>query len=544
MIAWTDHLIVAPVALPLGSGAMMLMLGERRQFAKGAISIVTTLLLLAVSLVLLQAASGIGAPSHATASARAYLIGDWPAPFGIVLVLDKLSALMLVLTAVLGVTTLVYGFARWNRAGPRFHTLLLFQLMGLNGAFLTGDLFNLFVFFEVVLAASYGLLLHGSGTNRVRIGLHYVAINVATSLLFLIGVSLIYGVTGTLNMADLVARIAAVRPADLALLQSGAAILGLAFLVKAGMWPLGFWLPTAYSAATPPVAALFVILSKVGIYALLRTSLLFFGDEAGAAFHFADDALLWGGMATIAFGTIGVLSSQTLSRLAGFCILISSGTLLATVGTGDVKVLSGALFYLASSTLGISAFYLLIELVERGESERGSAPLTEPVFDDEYTGAIEPEEESEVGVVIPATIAILGGGFVFCSLLLAGLPPLSGFIAKFAILDGLIGLQRITAPTTWILIALIILSGVATLIAMTRAGIDLLWTPGEGAQPDLRLIEAAPVGMLLALCLGLMIFAGPVLTYMEQTARALHDRGAYRSAVTSAPRGNSPGVSR
>lgn len=544
MIAWTDHLIVAPIALPLASGAVMLMLGERRHVAKSAISILTTLLLLAVSLALVHSTSGTGLSSDTAPNARAYLIGDWPAPFGIVLVLDRLSALMLVLTAILGCTTLVYGFARWNRAGPRFHTLFLFQLMGLNGAFLTGDLFNLFVFFEVVLSASYGLLLHGSGTDRVRIGLHYVAINVATSLLFLIGVSLIYGVTGTLNMADLTAHIAAVPPGDLALLQSGAAILGLAFLVKAGMWPLGFWLPTAYSAATPPVAALFVILSKVGIYALLRTSLLFFGDEAGAAFHFADDVLLWGGMATIAFGTIGVLSSQTLSRLAGFCIVISSGTLLATVGTGNVTVLSGALFYLASSTLGISAFYLLIELVERGETERGSAPLTEPVFDDEYTGALEPDEGSEVGVVIPATIALLGGGFIFCSILLAGLPPLSGFIAKFAILDGLIGLQRITAPSTWVLIALIILSGVATLVAMTRAGIDLLWTPGEGAQTDLRLIEAAPVGILLALCLGLMIFAGPVVAYMEETARALHDRGAYRSAVTSAPRANSPKVSR
>jgi hypothetical protein len=133
---------------------------------------------------------------------RVYRLGDWPALFAIVLVLDRLSALMLALTAVLGLAALVFSLARWHRAGAHFHPLLQFQLMGLNGAFLTGDLFNLFVFFEVMLAASYGLALHGSGTARVRAGLHYVAINLAASLLFLVAVSVVYGISGTLNMAD------------------------------------------------------------------------------------------------------------------------------------------------------------------------------------------------------------------------------------------------------------------------------------------------------------------------------------------------------
>ncbi len=539
MAAWMDHLIVAPILLPLAGSALMLLFDERRRILKSVIAAATCLALLAIALLLLQATASSGFANEP--ATRAYLIGNWPAPFGIVLVVDWLSALMLVLTSVLGVTSLLYASARWDRAGPRFHALFLLQLMGLNGAFLTGDLFNLFVFFEVLLAASYGLMLHGSGPARVKAGLHYVSINVAASLLFLIGASLIYGVTGTLNMADLASRIPAVAGTDLALLQSGMAVLGIAFLVKAGMWPLGFWLPKTYAAAAPPVAALFAILSKVGIYALLRVYLLLFGEGAGGSTNFGQEWLLFGGMATIAFGTIGVLSSRSLSRVAGYCIIISSGTLLATIGAGKGAGLAGALFYLVSSTLAISAFYLLIELVERQEAGTSLSAVQEPVFDDEYTGAPETEDEEEVGTVIPATIAILGGGFIFCSLLLAGLPPLSGFIAKFAIIDGLLGIDETIAATTWSLIALIIASGLAILIATTRAGIDLLWTPSDKPMPVLRIAEAVPVGILLALCLGLMVFAGPTMRYMERAALSLDDRQGYTRSVLTAPRAQDRG---
>ena len=149
--------------------------------------------------------------------------------------------------------------------------------MGLNGAFLTGDLFNLFVFFEVLLAASYGLALHGSGLTRVKGGLYYIAVNLVSSLLFLIGVSLLYGVSGTLNMADLAMRIPTVAPGDRALLEAGAGILGIAFLVKAGTWPLCFWSPPSYAPASPPVASVFALLTKLGAYIVLRLWLLLSG---------------------------------------------------------------------------------------------------------------------------------------------------------------------------------------------------------------------------------------------------------------------------
>ena len=254
---WARHLLIVPILLPLVTGAALLLIDELRHSVKALINLASTLLLLFAALALMRIADGV--PVGDEAVSLSYALGNWPAPFAIVLVLDRLAALMLALAAVLALASLVFSLARWHRAGPHFHTLFQFLLMGLGGAFLTGDLFNLFVFFEVTLAASYGLLLHGSGAFRVRSGLHYIAINLAASLLFLVGVSLIYGVAGTLNMADLAVRLPGVAAEDRMLLQAGAAILGVAFLVKAGMWPLGLWLPPAYTAAVPPAAAMLAI---------------------------------------------------------------------------------------------------------------------------------------------------------------------------------------------------------------------------------------------------------------------------------------------
>ncbi|WP_380872151.1 monovalent cation/H+ antiporter subunit D [Sphingomonas sp. DBB INV C78] len=509
MATWSDHLIVLPILLPMAAGAGMLLLDERQYALKRGIGILTTLALLAISAALLQDTVG------GTAT-QIYLLGDWPAPFGITLVADRLSATLLVLANMLGFTSLCYATARWDRAGPRFHALFMMQLVGLNGAFLTGDLFNLFVFFEVVLAASYGLLLHGATRDRVSAGLHYISINIAASLLFLIGASLIYGVTGTLNLADLAEHFRAVSAADLALLQGGILILGIVFIIKAGMWPLGFWLPTTYSAAAPPVAALFAILSKVGVYAIVRLVSIIPPDAPGSAF-LVDGILTLGGISTVAFGTIGILAARTLSRVAGYSLIISSGTLLATIGAGEA-VLGPALFYLVSSSLAVSAFYLLAELLARGEPAATST-AADAVFDDEYAGMVNENGDEEVGVVIPVTLAVLGGAFLFCALLLAGLPPLTGFVAKFAIIDGL--LRSGTGPASWTLIGMIVFSGLATIIAASRAGIELVWAADHPPQ-GLRVAEVLAIGVLLMACLGLMLFAGPALQAMTETARLLN----------------------
>ena len=517
MSAFAEHLVIAPIALPLAAGALMLLFAERRHTLKACISLSAAVLLFAASLALLERADA--AVSHV------YRLGNWPAPFGIVLVADRVSALMVLLASALALAALAFSLARWHRAGPNFHALAQFLLAGLNGAFLTGDLFNLFVFFELLLAASYGLALHGSGTPRVRASLHYIVVNLVASLLFLIGVSLMYGVTGTLNMADLAVRIASVPDADRVLVEVGAVALGIAFLVKAGMWPLCFWLPATYGAASAPAAAVFSILTKVGVYAVLRLWLLLFGG-AGA------ELLVYGGMATVAFGLVGLLASQELARMAGFSLLVSSGTLIAAIGLGGAAVTAAALYYLVVSTLGIGAFFLLIELVERARAPGADVlAVTAEAFG---LTAEEPEPEEEVGVVIPATMALLGLAFACSALLIAGLPPLPGFVAKFALLAALLDADPVPGAS-WAMLALLLLSGLAAIIALGRAGVRIFWASEEHSVPRVRVIEMLPVAALLALCIALTVVAGPALRYMEGAAQALHAPGAYIEEVLSRP---------
>lgn len=525
MNSWLDHLAIAPIVIPLLTGAAMVVVGERRRMIEAGLGVASTLLLLAVSIALLRMAD-----STDQAMLRVYRLGDWPVTFGIVLVVDRLAALMVLLTSILGFSALIFSLARWYRKGAHFQPLFQFQLMGLNGAFLTGDLFNLFVFFEVLLAASYGLALHGPVVARVKAGLHYIAVNLTASLLFLVGVSMIYGIAGTLNMADLAARIPAIPAEDRALLEAGAAILGVAFLIKAAMWPLGFWLPNTYSAASAPVAAILSILSKVGVYAVLRLWLLLFGDTAGDSAGFGGSWLLFGGLLTIAFGSVAVLATQHLTRLAGASVLVSSGTLLAAVGTGQVAITGGALFYLASSVLAIAAFFLLIELVDRGR-ELGADVLA--VTREAYGDETEDEDaQEEVGIAIPAGTAILGTSFLACGLLLAGLPPLSGFLAKFAILAPLFGPgQDGLTLTGWAILIALLLSSLTTIIAVARAGINAFWKPAAEAAPSVRMTELGPIGFLLILCVILTVQAGPVMRYMEETAQSLHAPRNYIEGV-------------
>jgi len=531
MMGWSDHLLVAPIALPLVAGALMLFFDDPRRFIRAGVGIAATVANLGLSAALLLS---VDASADLT---KVYLLGSWPAPFGIVLALDRLSALMLVLTAVLAMAVLLFSLARWHRVGVYFHPLLQFLLVGLNGAFLTGDLFNLFVFFEVLLAASYGLVLYGGGIARIKSGMHYVVINLAASFLFLIGVSLLYGVTGTLNLSDLALRVPLIAPGDRMLLETGAAALIVAFLVKAGMWPLSFWLPGTYAAAAAPVAAVFAIMTKVGIYALLRFSFLLFGNGAGDSAGFVDQGLLYGGMATIGFGMLGILAAQDMARIAGFAVLISTGTLLAAIGTNRSDVTAGALFYLVISILALGAFYLLVELVERGrEFGADMLAVTREAFG--YTEEAIDEPDEVVGPLIPSMMAILGLSFLASALLISGLPPLAGFVAKFAILSGLlrgIAPDGSIAGTDWVLVALLILSGLLVLIAMCRAGIQAIWGAEDREVPRVMLLEIAPVVGLLLVCVGLTIWAGPVLAYMEATARSLHNPASHVSNVQAAP---------
>lgn len=546
------HLLIAPILLPMLMAACMLMLGERSVSAKGLIGMVSCTLNLAVAIALVAwVRSGSG-----TATVAVYLPGNWAIPFGIALAVDHLTAMMLLITAVVGLAALLFARAGWDRAGVHFHALLQLQLMGINGAFLTTDLFNLFVFFEIMLTASYGLLLHGTGWSRVRSALHYITINLLASSMFLLGMAVLFGVTGTLSLADMADKIALVPASDRGLLHAGAALLAIAFLGKAAIWPLNFWLPPAYSAASPPVAALFTVMTKVGLYSILRLWTLLFPSSATGSEMFGSEVLIWGGLLTLLFASIGMLASQNLGRLAGFSVLASSGTLLAAFGFGHAHLTGGALYYLMSSTLALCALFLVTDLIARARQEEEKVPVlqfgkeqqmffpdpaTPDVQSSDAQTNLDDDELPLFGQPIPAALAVLGIAFTLCALLIAGLPPMSGFVGKVTMMTALLnpkglGVYGNNIPfSAWVLLALFLISGLLATIAYSRAGIRFFWSPRGRPAPHLKVIEVAPIGMLLLLCVLLTVRAGPVLRYTELTASHLHAPHAYVDAIMGVP---------
>jgi multicomponent K+:H+ antiporter subunit D len=530
-MSWLQHLQVLPIVVPLLAGALILVVPERRG-VRIAFSVISVLIQLAAAIALLYLTTD-SMPDMWHEGVGVYSIGAWPAPFGIVLVVDRLAAMMLLLTALVALASLTYSLASWDRVAPGFHSMFQFLLMGLNGAFLTGDLFNLFVFFEVLLASSYGLILHGSGPSRVKAGLHYIAVNLVASFLFLIGVSMIYGMTGTLNMADLAQRITMLGAADRSLFEAGAAILGVAFFLKAGIWPLSFWLPTAYSAASAPVGAVFALMTKVGIYAIVRVGTLLASGDVETSF--IDVGLFYGGAATVAYGVIGMTAAQHLGRLVAYSVIGSSGLLLMALGLRNEALTAPVLFYLSSSVLATAAFFMLNGLTERMRlMPTSDAADIAPLPDVTYVGfgvkePADPHSPSdEVGIAIPAAMAFLGLAFVCCVLLVAGLPPLPGFVAKFAILHAVItGNGGVESWHSWVLVAAVLAMGLGAVIALARIGLRLFWSVTGRSTPRLRVIEVGPVAFLILLCLGLSAGAGPVMLYLESAAKSLHAPEVY-----------------
>ena len=522
---WSQHLIVLPILLPLFCGLLLILINESRHQLKFVINLASVLGLLLTALILL----GLSDRDHWPDAIGVYLAANWSAPFSIVLLVDRLASIMLVLTAIMALCALIYSMLRWSRIGVHFHSLFQFLLMGLNGAFLTHDLFNLFVFFEVMLAASYGLLLHGYNLQRIRAGMYFIAVNLVASMLILIGVALIYAMTGTLNMSDLALRIALLEGGQLLLLQTGVSILVIAFLVKSAMWPLGFWLPTVYAAASPPAAVMLALMTKVGIYVLIRLWLLLFTADAGAAAGFGLDALFWGGIITVVFGSAGMLASDVQGKIAGYAAILSSGTLLTALGYGDVALIAPMLFYLVSSTLAIAVFILLIELIDRSRNTiQDLLAVTMEAFD------IEEAPEQPVGVSIPAQFAFLGLAFFLSALVISGLPPLSGFIAKFALFHTLFNNGTEIELNALVFVSVVILSGLAAIISLMRFGVRVFWASGVKTA-RLQVTEVFTVTLVLVLLVGTTLQAQPLLGYFERTSSGLHEATFYSERVLSAP---------
>jgi multicomponent K+:H+ antiporter subunit D len=491
-----SHWILIPLLLPLSAGMINLLLIRKGVFTQRLVSIVTACALLAATLFLLTGAND----GHI----EIYQLGNWPAPFGIVLVLDRLSALMLALTALLALPVLLHACCGDDLRGRDFHVLYPLQILGINGAFLTGDLFNLFVFFEILLIASYCLAMHGQGPERTRNALRYVVLNLIGSSLFLIALGTLYGVCGTLNMADLALKVAGSTPGQAPLLRASALLLLGVFGLKAAILPLFLWLPGLYASVLPAVAALFAIMTKVGVYAILRTQSLIFSSQSPVPD--AAQLLFPLALATLGAGSICVLGSRRLRMLLAWLVIVSVGTLLAGIGLWNEAGISASLYYLPHSTLVIAGLFLLADhaALQRGpagDTLEPGPPLSQP--------------------------NLLGALFLLGAMGAAGLPPLSGFVGKLLLLQAASKLQ---AAWLW---PVALGGSLVALVALGRCGSMLFWKT-EGiplSGTSVSWPRLAPAAALILAGVALAIMAAPVTAFTEATARQLLAPGNYINAV-------------
>lgn len=499
------QLPIIPVLLPLAAAILLVLsrLGGLR--LQRACNLLGTLCLLPISVVLVR--------TSLTGAHQVYLLGNWIAPFGIVLVLDQLSAMMVLVTSVLALGVLGYAMATGvDRRGPHFHVLFQIQLFGLNGAFLTGDVFNLFVFFEVLLLASYGLLLHGGGPLRTKAGLHYVVINLIGSTLFLFAVGTLYGMVGTLNLADMAVKIAAAPPENSGVIAAAGLVLLVVFGLKAAMFPLYLWLPGAYTHASAPVAALFAIMTKVGLYAVIRVHGTVFGADAGELAHYYTPWVLGAGLLTLPLAALGVMAARRLREQAAYLVLASVATLLIGIGLNSPQALAATLYYLLHSTLIAGGMFLLADVIARS---RGSHA-----------------DHFAPGPAIPHG-PLIGSTFMFAAIALTGMPPLSGFFGKVWILSAAL-------DQGWfaLILTVMLLSSLVMIIALTRTGSLLFYhtipvdvVPGP---PFNRTAFTAVIWLFAAGPL-LVIFASPISAYTEAVAGQQFDTRAYIKAVLNTP---------
>ncbi|MDA5558449.1 monovalent cation/H+ antiporter subunit D [Shimia sp. MMG029] len=479
-------------------------------------------------IVLARAASALGAVALAAiavgltilamdGSTHVYYLGDWPAPFGIVLVLDRLSAMMVLLTSILALVVLWHMMATGrDQRGRHFHALFQFQLMGVCGAFLTGDAFNLFVFFEVLLIASYGLMIHGGGRVRMRAGLQYVVMNLAGSTLFLFALGALYAATGTLNMADLAEKVRAIPMEDAALVRVAAVLLLMVFAIKAALVPVHFWLPGTYSNAPAPVAALFAIMTKVGAYAIIRVYTLIFGPDVVATDGLITTLLVPAATLTLAVGAFGALAAKRFMPMLSFAVIGSMGTLTFAISGMTPEAMSAALYYMVHSTFAAAALFLLADLVTR---RRGNDALT-------------PQMETEKHGIFSAL-------FFAGAIAMTGMPPLSGFFGKLLVLDAV-------RDTAWMTVAwvAILVGSLITIVGFARAGSILFWKArrNPNGDPDAQWVarsDRSPLNAQKLTSIFTMLFmmamlvaaARPISVYMDAAAAQIFDVTSYIEAV-------------
>ncbi|MFC4903264.1 Na+/H+ antiporter subunit D [Kocuria oceani] len=466
----TLHLAqLAPLAviIPFLGAALSLVL-LRRNALQRAVAIGSLVLTLVVEAAVLVGTWDVGP--------QAVHLGGWAAPWGIVMVVDQLSSLMLVVSTVVSLAVLVYasgqGVADGDKEGPIsiFHPSFLILVAGVSNAFLAGDLFNLYVGFEILLTASYVLMTMGGTVQRIRTGVTYVVVSVISSVLFLITIAMIYAATGTINMADL-----SVKLADLPVgtqMQLHVMLL-IAFGIKAAVFPLSFWLPDSYPTASAPVTAVFAgLLTKVGVYSIIRTeTVLFPGDRL-------DTLLMWVALLTMVVGILGALAQIDIKRMLSFTLISHIGYMIFGVAVGSQEALSATVYYVAHHIVIQTSLFLVAGLIER----RGGSTNV-----DRLAGMAK----------ISPLLALL---YLVPALNLGGIPPFSGFLGKTGLLQA--GVNR-GDPLAYVLVAGSVAVSLLTLLAMIRVWNRVfLRTPEDAEYPDPILLAPVPAGSRFLLTSG------------------------------------------
>ena len=491
-----------PVVLPLAAAGLALVLWRNAR-AQGVISVVALSLVLLTSVALLVAADD---------GPLVLDVGSWAAPVGIDLVADRLSTLMLTVSSAVTLCVLLYslsqGLADNNAETPVaiFHPTYLVLTAGVANAFLTGDLFNLFVGFEMLLVASYVLITLGGTGERIRAGTIYVVVSLLSSVIFLLAVSLVYAATGTVNMAQLAYRLSEIDPGVAFALQL---LLLLAFGIKAAIFPLFAWLPDSYPTAPAPVTAVFAgLLTKVGVYAIIRTQTLLFPEGR------ADDVLLWAALATMVIGILGAVAQNDVKRMISFTLVSHIGYMVFGIALSTEAGLSAAIFYVAHHITVQTTLFLVVGLMER---RGGSTSL------DTLGGLAK----------LAPLLAVM---FFLPAMNLAGIPPLSGFLGKAGLVQA--GVE-VGTPLAWALVAGGIVTSLLTLYAIVKAWNKAFWQPAPDEVRDVTLPRGM-VGSAAALVVGgvtLTVIAGPLYDYTERAAATLRDRDQYVAAVLPGGRG-------
>ncbi|NKX45462.1 Na+/H+ antiporter subunit D [Roseicyclus persicicus] len=447
-------------------------------------------------------------------------MGEWAAPFGITLVADLLSAVMVVITGITGLAVSVYALAdiedRKEKLG--YHALFQVLLAGVCGAFLTGDIFNLYVWFEVMLIASFGLLILGGQKIQLDGGIKYVTLNLVSTILFLSGVGLLYGMTGTLNMADLHGAVREVE--NQGLLTVIAVMFMIAFGVKAAVFPLFFWLPASYHTPAISVSAIFAgLLTKVGVYALIRTFTLIFTTDV----PYTHTILLWVAGFTMVTGVLGAAAMNDMRRILSFHIVSQIGYMILGLALYTPLAIVGAVFYLVHHIIVKANLFLVAGVAQR---IAGSTDL------DRIGG-------------LYRYAPFLGLLFLIPAFSLAGFPPLSGFWAKYVLVKASLDAE------SYIIAAAALVVGLLTIYSMTKIWGYAFWKPHPaGVEPRLsrlsprdRAALLTPIASLAVLTCIIGFFPEPFVQFAERSAAQLLDPTDYivavlgEAAVPAAPTG-------